>query len=152
MHPEAIRLFQLFARFEHALKKERFVLGKVDEPAMPDWDSFARKLGPLFYARAEKEEAAQILFTHPPKQQVVEVNKQTNWKTKPRPKDAVQLLAAVRRVRNNLFHGEKLDPNEGRDQALMVAALATLWMARERCVNVPSLVNFGWRVPADAWN
>lgn len=152
MHEEALRLFQLFARFEHALKKEGFVLGKVDDPAMPHWDGFASKLGKPFYQTAVQEKAAKVLFSHPPKQQVVDVGKTTRWKVKSPPKDAAQLLAAVRRVRNNLFHGEKLDPNDGRDQELMIAALATLWIARQRCADVPALANLVWRVPDNAWD
>ena len=136
--------FMLFSRFECALKRARYVRS-IDNrsSAGADWDEFAEVAsaawnkgpGPTLLATT-------TLCSNPPSRQIVTSDKTITWKVVPpvKPSDLHAVLATVRRVRNNLFHGGKYgsgpvkDP--ARDRSLVDAALCVL----KECVSLSSAV------------
>jgi hypothetical protein len=123
----------VFARCEFALKVGGFARG--DETRVdPDWDGFARAIGTQFDRSHDPRSkiAAAYLLEHPPKKQVL-VDGRVEWRDAPLDKNLTcteQLLLAVRRVRNNLFHGGKFLPahqqGSDRDRLLVQHSLTVL--------------------------
>lgn len=118
---EAFELFGMFSRFEFALKRGGFCLAAK---AAPDWDAFARELSPQLLEKTKASEITRILFDDPAKK-LVKRGDSVGWQHIAAPADNVGLLLQVRRIRNNLFHGEKIS-NSPRDRALISAALFVL--------------------------
>jgi hypothetical protein len=100
----AERFFKTFSRFEFALKESGYLPEKGK--AFADWHAFARDLGSAFFAEVRDSEKASTLLRSPPKTQVA-VHKILEFKSTVRPNNTQELLEAVCRVRNNLFHGGK---------------------------------------------
>lgn len=122
----ALTFFATFSRFEYALKRSRFLTH--DHPgqrAEPNWDSFANSLHREFFNQLGNEVATKYLFEQPPKLMQVGQHGDLDWVEKSAPNCNQALFGAVRRVRNNLFHGEKtvLDDRDGK---LINAALCVL--------------------------
>lgn len=98
-----------FSRAEYALKASRFL--RDTEEANADWVRFVADIRGNFNENKSEElqNAIKYIKNEPPKKQVVENGllawKQTN-------NDAMHLVlylnVMVRRIRNNLFHGGKL--------------------------------------------
>ena len=116
--PEVRRFFMSFSRLEYALKRAGYVKSRSSNGAAEvDWNGFTVWTSAAFDdAITDKEEsdlagAVQLMRTNPPRKLVLideEKEKQLYWKrTPPRGEDLDGLLVLVRRVRNNLFHGEK---------------------------------------------
>jgi hypothetical protein len=101
--------FLRFSRFEFALKVSGFASGDHERVA-PDWDRFAQHVAAGFDpSRTPKlARATRYYLNNPPMKQVL-VDGLLAWSTDlPAKDDKAQLLIAlVRRVRNNLFHGGK---------------------------------------------
>ncbi|WP_421929772.1 hypothetical protein [Neoaquamicrobium sediminum] len=130
--PEAITFFAVFSRFEFALKRGGFLLGNVGHPAGPDWARFSAALGQNFFDAMKAAPEAHILFDDPPKKLMVFAADDVRF-VKPAKIVSLQLLfEAVRLVRNNLFHGEKVLISQ-RDRDLMKASLFVLDAAMEAC-------------------
>ena len=134
----AIEVFIEFARFEYCLKASGF-LKTQNGPAEPNWDKFANctEIKELFDKIQSEPEASdckmRYLLDKPPKQQIagddgLSWNK-TNIITK-----SQDYFVAVRRVRNNLFHGGKFNGNffePQRSVELLEAVLCVLKAARD---------------------
>lgn len=118
----AVGFLAFFMRFEFALKRGDF-LKQNTCVAEPDWDKFANSLGADFLESVRKH--ARTLIDLPPKK----LDHQLRWQ-ETRVHDVQTLFAAVRRVRNNLFHGEKffheLSGDSDRDVKLVEEALGIL--------------------------
>ena len=102
------KLFQVFARFEYALKAAGFHCGEGE--AKPNWQGYASSIGNALENpdMHELQEAIQYILDHPPKKQVIR-NNEIGWdEIAPDHNSQTDLiLLYVRRVRNNLFHGGK---------------------------------------------
>ena len=115
--------FATFARFEFALKDCKFLHVDKRGGVHADWDAFAGQLPGDFFVSIVNSGKAHTLISKPPKKQVV-VGNSLDFSPQRRPVNAVELFIAVRRVRNNLFHGGKAGDPEGnqRNEALIAEA------------------------------
>jgi hypothetical protein len=104
----AVKFFWTFSRMEFALK-ETGCLPK-DGKACADWGAFAKRLDKLsestFFDEVVTSGMADTLVLKPPKAQYSR-NGALSFESMSPPRNTQQLLEAVSRVRNNLFHGGK---------------------------------------------
>ncbi len=131
--PSAIELFCVVMRFEFVLKEDGHCRrGRYGE-ALPDWDDFAtNRMGDAFFADVVKRDIAPTLRSQPPSVQIATDEMRLDWDVTAPPANVKELFRAVRRVRNNLFHGGKSGtPDHERDALLIVDALSVLWLALE---------------------
>lgn len=128
--------FIVFSRFEFALKRGGFLAGNVGETATANWDVFGKKLGPKFYEMIKFHPQASVFFTGPPKKLFVLDDGQADFKHLEDVINNKTLFDALKRVRNNLFHGEKLWLGE-RDKILIAAALFVLDTALDASSHTP---------------
>lgn len=138
----AFRFFKLFAQCEYALKAMGYGRAGNADAAEPEWDRFANEVGTLLL-QAENPDivaARTYLFENPPKRQVW-VNGNVAWAVVPNVERSAQILVAhIRRVRNNLYHGGKfhgrwIDPD--RSSELISKSLLLL----EHLVNADAGLN-----------
>ena len=101
----AEKFFKTFSRFEFALKECHFLLGGTTK-AFADWPAFGTALTGAFFKEVHSSGRAHLLLTKPPKTQLTR-DGTLDFEKAPPPKNTQQLLEAVCRVRNNLFHGGK---------------------------------------------
>jgi len=107
-----IRFFACFSRFEYALKAAGWVCAGKGDAAEPDWN---RVVGQLKQAdQPERERVlgrAGLLLSEPPRKQVFQ-NRKLSWREPGKSGDeSRRLIDALKRVRNNLFHGGKYNPD-----------------------------------------
>lgn len=118
------RFFYVFSKLEHALKRNKFL--QDTKEAKASWHLLADKLDESFFQSMKKAPSTQIIFRHPPKKQINQ-NGQLSWENKAAPQNTKELLEALLRVRNNLFHGGKYpsEPIEepSRNDELLCACL-----------------------------
>lgn len=121
----AIRLFACMARFEFALKESGYVAGDEGKRVSPDWARFeADAMRSNVLERLRASDVATMLLDSPPRRQIRSGDGFV-WGDPLQIQNARQLCAAVRQVRNNLFHGGKsgADP---RDDELCEGAVGAL--------------------------
>jgi hypothetical protein len=139
------KLFRIFSRFEYALKESGFVeKGDGAEPKVC-WDKFANEcLGGEFFRKVSEDGLAPILLANPPKKQIV-TGKSLDWRSVDSPKGVAELFAAVRRTRNNLFHGGKHGaPDADRNEALIAESICLLLEALKTCETVKATFEDQW--------
>jgi hypothetical protein len=132
LSPElTLRFFATFARMEFALKQLRLLRvageGEVAQMGQP---RLVARLGAGFFRAVEADRVAETLIAIPPKHFIVNSDGGVEFGPQPAPiATTSDLIGATWRVRNNLFHGNKLFPaNRERDERLMTDALAVLDM------------------------
>lgn len=126
----AYPLLHAFGMIEFILKQRRGFLGADGDPlgakrvkAKANWDALDQAVRRLphedFISRVSPETLGKMLggARNRPQMQFVRVNGDGSWRAdfedSPLPaNDAEALVVAMRRVRNNLFHGGKEDPLE----------------------------------------
>lgn len=120
-------LFRFFARFEYALKEIGYGRARNNGKVEANWDCFANKqLTSKFYEHVRNRELAPTIFSDPPSHQTL-VGNTLNWEKTNPPTDVQTLVAAVRRVRNNLAHGGKSgDQDSDRNDLLVEEAIKIL--------------------------
>jgi hypothetical protein len=129
--------FFVFSRFEHALSTTNY-LTEAKIGVFPDWNKFAREMNDVFQAHLSREVRKAIRYYEeaPPKKQIVDFDSLI-WKdVVPQTEYQLEkLLVLIRRVRNNLFHGEKLgtllEGNSERDTHLLMYGLIILYACLE---------------------
>lgn len=130
----AFDFFAVFAKAEYALKRSGF-LRKSRDVAEPDWDKFATDLGKQFFEEVRSSNKAEIIIKAPPKKQTV-VSGRLDWKDTGQIENVEQLFGAIRRIRNNLFHGGKYPcgPIEevSRNSQLLSEAIDVIKLAIDR--------------------
>jgi hypothetical protein len=126
----AVSFFVFFMRFEYALKRTNYLKKGRRGRAEADWKKFALDLGKLFFDEVRSSGRAATLIDTPPKRQVV-TNNELDWKEVKSIDGTIELLEAIRRTRNNLFHGGKV-PIEGRDIELIFQSQYVLESALEK--------------------
>lgn len=132
MPDEAVLFFSVFSRAEFALKRGGFCQGAVGGKAEPNWDIFANALGQAFFDAIQAAPEVHVLFVEPPRVLKVDAQGGVYFEDQAAATNAAELFVAVRRVRNNLFHGEKANFTH-RDELLVRAGLHVLGAALERC-------------------
>ncbi len=128
----AYRLLHAFGMVEFTLKQRKGFLSADGDPRGPkrakakaNWDALDLAVRRLphedFVGRVSPEAVTKMLGAarNRPQLQFVRVNSDGSWRAdfedSPLPaNDAEALVVAMRRVRNNLFHGGKEDPLEER--------------------------------------
>lgn len=123
----AVKLFACFSRFEFALKESGYVKKGKYGGAEPDWDKFSRlDCLPVLMKRLRDSRAAPELFAHPPQKQMFDGG-YLKWAEAVAITDPKTFIDAIKRVRNNLFHGGKAgDVANPRDDVLCNDAVACL--------------------------
>jgi len=127
--------FIVFSRFEYALKRSGYLRRDTDD-ALPDWHAFGAKdeNKRRFNSdtSAELKQAVEYLVTHPPEKQIRTSRDSFKYERKPLggQRGLHETVLAIKRIRNNLFHGGKFpdghveDP--ARDTNLLHNSLAVL--------------------------
>ncbi|MDP3692138.1 hypothetical protein [Bradyrhizobium sp.] len=140
--PEAtLRFFATFARFEFAMKQCSYLrwteLGRIAQACR---ESLCADLPADFFESVREAYVAPVLIERPPKNLFVQDDAQPQFGNQSPPlTTTAQLLDAVWRVRNNLFHGNKMYPaDRGRDAELMNNALAVIDAIMQRKQNLSS--------------
>lgn len=123
-----VRLFKVMMRLEFALKDRGYLKtheNDKDTRVEIDWDQFANKcLGKEFWLKVKEFKEIATLIDTPPKHQIRAVSGNLDWEDAKPVTNIQELIGAVKRVRNNLFHGGKSgDPDRGRNEALYLCAL-----------------------------
>lgn len=127
LDPSVVRFFVSFSRLEYALKRAGYVNSRSSNGAAEvDWNRFAKKRSKAFddaHKNGEDSDltnAVRFMRTDPPRKLVlIDQNneEQLYWKrSAPSGEDLEGLLLLIRRVRNNLFHGEKPETSVGGDR------------------------------------
>ena len=150
-----LRFFATFARMEFALKQRRLLRVRAEgEVAQMGQPRLVARLGAGFFQAVEAAHVAETLIAIPPKHFIVNGDGGVEFGEQPAPiATTSDLIGATWRVRNNLFHGNKLFPaNRKRDEDLMTDALAVLdspmcrWRFRIRSnTSKPRPLEHSWR-------
>jgi len=132
----------LFARYEHALKRSGF-LKQDRKDAQANWVAFAAALGEEFFGEVRRGKLAETLIGQPPARLMREGLK---WAPPDPPlEDCIALFErGICRVRNSLVHGEKFvgDPSQLSREVLLVSeALSVLKAARCKIPSVAKLID-----------
>lgn len=142
LSPElTLRFFATFARMEFALKQLRLLrVAAEGEVAQMGQPRLVERLGAAFFQNVQAAHVAETLIAIPPKHFIVNGDGGVEFGPQPAPITTTSdLIGATWRVRNNLFHGNKLFPtNRRRDEDLMTDALAVLDMILETLPDVSS--------------
>jgi hypothetical protein len=142
----------VFSRFECALKRSgTYAIGN-DDRVDPDWDGFARDLGPDFLSDVVAQGIAPALVGNPPKKQLKLANGGLGRKDMGFVNNTSDLILKLRRARNNPAHGAKYQDGgtghadfvEGseRDDLLLNQSLAVMAFALKAR---PDIYQFFWR-------
>lgn len=136
-----LRCFATFARMEFALKQCRLLrLTAEGEVAQMGQPRLVQRLGAEFFTAVRDARRAETLIAIPPKHFLVNGNGGVEFGEQPAPiTNTSDLIGATWRVRNNLFHGNKLFPaDRERDTCLMTDALDVLHMSLQALPDVSS--------------
>ena len=128
-HPaETARLFKVMMRLEFGLKEIGCCRAGGDQKVEVDWDRLANEcLGRSFFDAVKAEGNADVLLKAPPQHQIINDEGFLSWEQAGAVSNIRELIGAVRRVRNNLFHGGKHgDPDKDRNDSLICNALAVV--------------------------
>lgn len=137
--------FLTFARFELSLKNSGFFRRRKkidlrDPPdAHADWNLFAVSIQDSF--RCDRTTALQdacgYLLLTPPWREVVIDKNSIAWQCDPPPEslpEAGRVLLCIRRLRNNLFHGATLSPDQGYDKGTTESLLKASVVVLQECI------------------
>ena len=132
VEPQIALAFQTtFARAEYSLKGVRpYCSGAEGGDASANWDRFANDIATDLLANVDTQ-IVRFLVDAPPMKEIVRGGVAVFDPAVLQGTDAQKLLLAVRRVRNNLFHGgkEHRERYAGHDQELVEAALEVIRIA-----------------------
>jgi len=122
---DGVRLFKVFMRLEFALKDAGYVVAGQRQTTEVQWDRYANeKLGSAFWNKIKEATSSAALIETPPKRQIVDQEGNLAWEEAAAVESVQELVGALRRVRNNLFHGGKSgDPDAERNARLYAASL-----------------------------
>lgn len=134
-----LEFFLRFARFEFALKASGYADGD-DRRVDPAWARFASDIAGQFSRQRTPElgSACEYYLLHPPNKQVL-VNGSLAWNAAfpiDLAREAELLIALVRRVRNNLFHGGKYNAAMHEETARSEQLLRGGLLILEECLRV----------------
>lgn len=119
----AIEYFRCFSRFEYALLKAQYFKEeggctncKKKGVLVSDWDKFEVECLSELSLKKLKEisDDAAYLIAEPPKKRIIDASGNLDWRELP-VTTTKEVIHACRRLRNNLFHGNKYAQDEPRD-------------------------------------
>lgn len=138
----AVQFFQVFSRFECAMKRSGVYADGGEKEVKADWDKLAVDLGDDFLREVIESGIAPALLQKPPKKQIKLPNDSLGWREMGSISNTLDLFLAIRRARNNLIHGGKYQDGGGghtdivdgseRDDVLLRESLNVLALAYER--------------------
>jgi hypothetical protein len=119
------------------LKESGFIEKGARGEAKADWNKFAADcLDGTFLDKVRDERLAPVLLTKPPSRQIVNAAG-LSWSSVEPPSTVTELFLAIRRTRNNLFHGGKHgEPDAKRSEALIADAIHVLIEALKAYCNI----------------
>lgn len=122
---DGIRLFKVMMRLEFALKEGIYATAGRGDVVEIDWDRFANQgLGSDFFERVRGAQELEVMLSKPPQRQIKKENGGLDWQEVSPVANVQEMVGAMRRVRNNLFHGGKSgDPDSDRNESLYIGAL-----------------------------
>jgi hypothetical protein len=114
-------------RLEYTLKTSQFVRA-TNSGLEVLWDSYIKERLPgNFFESVHKLGLAPTLIESPPSKQTLNEQNELDFKPSISPTTNAELFIAIRRLRNNLFHGGKSgDPDHARNDELIEQALALI--------------------------
>jgi hypothetical protein len=124
-HPAgAVQFFKVMMRLEYALKANGYAEMNNNRLEIC-WDRFANEsLGMPFFNTIRDSGKANTLIDNPPSHQKKEPSGGLAFRQAEQVVSIQGLLGALRRVRNNLFHGGKSgDVDHGRNDALIAESI-----------------------------
>ena len=124
-HPaDAVHFFKVMMRLEYALKATGFAEMNGDRLEIC-WDRFANeRLGKALFETIRDSGKANTLISQPPSHQVIDAGGDLTFRPAAQVMSVQDLLGALRRVRNNLFHGGKSgDVDHDRNDTLIVESI-----------------------------
>jgi len=138
--PGDSEFFREFARFEYALKEAGyFYVGRYGE-ARTAWSRFQNEMAQRqdLFDCANRDPEIKYLIDLPPECRVVVKDGVFDWQPLPEIKNMRDLVKAVERVRNNLFHGDKSGPpseanDPDRNRKLIRAGRRVLHLIHAHC-------------------
>jgi hypothetical protein len=127
-----ILFFAAFSRFEYALMRSRY-LQRGKREACADWTKLAAELGDGFFGEVQRCGGVSTLINNQPKKLAVRNAAAVFVDELPPVENTADLLKSAKRVRHNLFHGNKMFANDRkRDERLMREVLWLLEFIMER--------------------
>ncbi|MBO6689285.1 MAG: hypothetical protein JJ931_06020 [Henriciella sp.] len=138
--PESgVLFFKIMMRLEYALKAKKLVQ-PFGEDFKVDWDRFANeRLGSGFFDFVVQSQEAETLINESPLKQIWN-GEALEFRPVAPPGNIQELIGAVCRVRNNLFHGGKAGQiQHGRNEALISEAINVVRLALERDTEIKML-------------
>jgi len=134
-----LEFFLKFSRFEFALKLAGYARGN-DTYIKPDWIRFAATINDIFNKNHNPHlaQACEYFLINPPNQQVL-VGGRLGWNPQPPAKANTEpklLIALVKRVRNNLFHGGKYNAQMHEETARSEMLLRGSLLILDECLRV----------------
>lgn len=124
-HPaDAVNFFKVMMRLEYALKAIGFA--EMNGARLEIcWDRFANEhLGKVFFETITHSGKANTLISRPPSHQVIDACSGLTFTPAAPVRNVQDLLGALRRVRNNLFHGGKSgDVDHDRNDTLIAESI-----------------------------
>lgn len=131
-----LHFFLVFSRFEFALKFAGYARGNENR-VEPNWERFADSIRDRFDKNYSPQlaQACDYFLVNPPNQQVW-INNSLAWSPNiPVNRSEPELLIAlVKRVRNNLFHGGKYHANVHEETARSEDLLRGSVLILEECL------------------
>jgi len=139
--------FLKFSRFEFALKLAGYARGNITR-VEPDWIRFAATIKGIFNKNHNPRlaQACEYFLSNPPNQQV-RVGGSLGWSTQPPANANTEpelLIALVKRVRNNLFHGGKYNAQMHEETARSERLLSGSLLILEECLRVSPRVKHAY--------
>ena len=132
----ACEYFLFMSKFEYALKQTDFVKSDKYNNAKPDWDRFIEEISAKIKINFD-DPHIQRMMNKPPKRQIYK-DRKLDWNEnngtikKSHNNVPRQLIECCLTIRNNLFHGGKIDDgNQGRNKYLLNAGLKILNAAKD---------------------
>lgn len=133
----AIEFFALFSRLEFALLASGYSGGDVGANAWVTWDSVAKDIHKSFFAEASVDQEVAILFRQPARTLAKGSAGDCQFVEGQVPRTPAELLLQVRTIRNNLFHGSKVNFTQ-RDRRLVMAGIRVIRLllaSLDKCAN-----------------
>jgi hypothetical protein len=119
----SVEFFFLFQRLEYSLKEMGYAEVKNGRVKI-NWEDYYKKLIPKCPGFDSNEDVL-FLKKHPPKKQTV-LDGRVEWKDF-QPKGDEAIFAIISQVRNNLFHGSKMNSDDqGRDKSLLISCIKVI--------------------------
>ena len=127
-HPQyAVRFFKIMMRLEYALKELGFAKSNGRHIRLDRKRYVKEKLGQSFLLQFRENKSLVVLLHRPPSYQIIKPSRGLSWEQANPIKTTTDLLYAVWRVRNNLFHGGKSgDPDYDRNDELIQDSITVI--------------------------